>query len=992
MLYSTIVSDSQIRYQIEHDFQVESFCSSDIESVSELCERIWKSTPLLGEFILSNNMQNKVLSSATVILKQMILMPASLQSLANKRILTMAMVLLTQAQDSDESDGKLWDYLFAQLGYDDAAARNCSKQTLRNKVTEILDYVFRFEGKFYSEDGHRYFNTLRLHALAPTQSVEHLYNLLYDFYKTNLEYQYIEGDNSYRIFVMQICKRWQNKTINDDIDSDLKTRSDYLAASFRELFTQRPEYTAALCDALVYRMDVMLRGSTDIFTEGNRWDKLMLDWYRRKAETERQRMKQSSANARTARVVTDSSKIAPTYQYKDGQLSLFLPRIRLPEITERPTAVLLQDGRVINSIQLSVFGNDLCLTTREIKICLSDHENIDWDSPMEFRIILQCGEKTLYDSRQQLYRSYLLFRADGEETKRIPQVSAVMYLLYSWNLKLMYDETDDVNYTYGSDYRVFEFIPSSLRLLSVNGKNLLQKRGQGLQCMLYGEKFLGAEVTTGGDTALLFRSNPHLYVSADSVEQLKQYVCDINGTALPLYQATDAKTEALISLPAAQNKIGRVAVRSFYAGKIVFEQFYYTLPGFAYHFEPEYYYSRQLLGKVHISALNSQNTISFELNHDNHTVSIPLDFDTMLLLSAPWIQADLNGEDAFSMPSYIWRDYFQSHPFLQISAPKWLDIHLMLGGTELPHQQNRYDIRSAVRALYSKSANPPKTCPLGILLRKSNSNQPDQILVSKLALQPFFLESPVICRDRTIYWEPVGKYIGPVHNTIRVLLENDEGEEPWVYVCDPKKSLVIEKAFPCKEGKYRYEIKIEYTNAFQVNLVQTLLQGEIIIRDPEELRYEGAIIQLTAAKFETNSWLSSWEAKIPSGCARLVDIQYETISIPIGGKLKGYQDAVPCFRAYLQFHMAKTDRWIDFNYNPEQTEYTLINPVLFWQVTSNNGHDYLIIQGKDGNRIMMEEFRKGFVSVVNRSNEQISDCRRKRADRFAFQIEEKQRD
>ena len=111
MVFSTIVSDSQNRYRIERDFHAEAFSDSDQESVSELCGRIWRSTPLLGEFILSSREQDRVLSSAAVILKQMICMPAAHQSPANERILAMAMVLLTQAQDNDENDSKLWDYL-----------------------------------------------------------------------------------------------------------------------------------------------------------------------------------------------------------------------------------------------------------------------------------------------------------------------------------------------------------------------------------------------------------------------------------------------------------------------------------------------------------------------------------------------------------------------------------------------------------------------------------------------------------------------------------------------------------------------------------------------------------------------------------------------------------------------------------------------------------------------------------------------------------------
>lgn len=982
MNFSSVTLENQMQYQIEHNCLAEVCQISDSDPASVICAAVWNSLPLLGEYIPTRWIREKIIASAKVVFQQLLRTSATAQSLLNERILALALIYLTQAQDAD-NENKLWDFLFAQLGYHEAAAKRCSPQLLRKKITECLDHVFRMEQRFFSTDGHRYFNTLRLHALAPAQTVEHLLNLLYHFYKENLEYQYIKGDNSYRIFVRQICRRWENTLNAEASQSDMKTRSDYLAASFREMFIYRPEFTAALCDALVCRMDALLRGNQTLLSEDNRWDAQMLLWYQKKSTVERRTMENDSRVARRERVVTESTKICPAYGFRDGVLSVSLPRIRLPEITERPTLIVLQEDRVVYSAQMSVFGNDLCLTTREVQINLSDCPQIDWAAPMHFRILLQCGSTLIFDSGQQLCRSYLLFHENGEETKKIRSSTETMYLVVGKNTDIFVEDTEDSVYCSGRDYRIYEIRPATIRILAVDGVALLPNGVQELLCGMEGTKVTGAYVTEGTQKAALYCSPPTLHIALASSDLLKQYVLEIDGNPMPLYQAADGHPLAKIPLPAQSGRIHRLCVRSFSEGKTVYSQCYYYIPDFSYRFQPAFFYSRQLEGSVQFSAAAMQNAVDFVLNCTDQTVSIPLTFTLSLELAVPWLRGDFDGDDAFSLPENLWKDYFQTHPFLRITVPKDLRLNLMLGGTEISEQRQGYDVLSAVRTFPQQIDH----CMLGLLLRADGAVKPIQIPLADVTLKPRFTESPVICRNRTVIWHPIGTYIGPEEMLAYVYLENDESEEPWSYYCELDKQNVLEQDFPCPEGDYAYEVRIEpkRKSAFQKNVEMTVWKGTLKIRDLDEVRFEGTTLYLTGARFHLNDWWSkeASELTIPRFRIRLTDIRYQTVSVPRDGKLKAYQEQAPCFRATLQFYVKRHDCWMSFNNDPYKVDYRLINPVVFWKVTDSSDRECLILLGSDGKRIRMRKLEEGRVYVENRCTSE----KPMRADLFLFEFE-----
>ena len=67
----------------------------------------------------------------------------------------------------------------------------------RGAIKGTLAHYKRF---FAPEGTQRYYTSLLLHALAPKQSIEALYSILFDFYVKNLDFQYVPEDISYKVF------------------------------------------------------------------------------------------------------------------------------------------------------------------------------------------------------------------------------------------------------------------------------------------------------------------------------------------------------------------------------------------------------------------------------------------------------------------------------------------------------------------------------------------------------------------------------------------------------------------------------------------------------------------------------------------------------------------------------------------------------------------------------------------------------------------------
>ena len=166
------------------------------------------------------------------------------------------------------------------------------------------------------------------------------------------------------------------------VQDDLQLRSDAVFSGLQTLFNERPGYMAVLCDSLVEKMDALLRGEEHRLDPArNGWDRLLVQWYRKKSIAERSRVQGKRREKKTEYVATTAERIFVRFTLEDSLVGLRVPSIRLQEVGERrPLFQVLQNGAVIHQEELRVTGNDLCLTTRSRFLPLRD-TNFNFNAP-----------------------------------------------------------------------------------------------------------------------------------------------------------------------------------------------------------------------------------------------------------------------------------------------------------------------------------------------------------------------------------------------------------------------------------------------------------------------------------------------------------------------------------------------------------------------------------------------------------------------------------
>lgn len=415
MSFESITQQTQSKYALRDTMKASSCAIEDWDSAVKLCYVLCANTPFIGEYIPSEDQFQDIVTDGRKLFSR--LMSQSMQSLSEleQKELVCAAIFLTQRIDtlrnSSEDDGQVWEDILSGLGYDELQLPP-SWQSCYKKMTELI----RANVPYFAEYGQKYYNTLRIQALTPADSISELFDIIYSFYRNNLECQYNNTDNAFEILTENIQKRLSNDANNDDAQISFGSGFWRLKSSLKFLLSHEPIYMAAVCDAIAGKMDMLLRGDTPAINKNNRWDVLLQEWFNKKTATEKKQMQNVRLRQVNAKIASKREQIHPQYRLENESIFICIPSIRLPEITQRPILKLYQNGNLVAERTLSVYGNEMCYTTREYNLSLIDLDYISWADPLNFRLQLYCAENRIYDSASCLFREYIVFNSFGLES------------------------------------------------------------------------------------------------------------------------------------------------------------------------------------------------------------------------------------------------------------------------------------------------------------------------------------------------------------------------------------------------------------------------------------------------------------------------------------------------------------------------------------------------------------------------------------------------
>ena len=880
MSFESITQQTQAKYALRDTMKASPCAIEDWDFAVKLCYILCANTPFIGEYMPSEDQFRDIVTDGRKLFSR--LMSQGMQSLSEleQKELACAAIFLTQRIDalrnSSEDDGQVWKDILSGLGYDELQPPP-SWQSCYKKMTELI----RANVPYFAEYGQKYYNTLRTQALTPADSISELFDIIYSFYRNNLECQYNNADNAFEILTENIQKRLSNDTNNDDAQISFGSGFWRLKSSLKFLLSHEPTYMAAVCDAIAGKMDMLLRGDAPTINKNNRWDVLLQKWFNKKTATEKKQMQNVRLRQVNAKIASKSEQIHPQYRLENESIFICIPSIRLPEITQRPILKLYQNGNLVAERMLSVYGNEMCYTTREYNLSLIDLDYISWVDPLNFRLQLYCAGNRIYDSASELFREYIIFNSFGLESNIERCPNGQIRLLTSSHSIVEIDDPEDLycDLSTKGTFKLFDISLISTQRIVINHIDILlsQSKKNNLRCYFSPMPIDGIQLSQEGNECLAFSKSPVLHIILDSKDAAQNYQLQLEKARThSLYEFFDSQTNSIeIPLPSATRFLHNLRIKQFQTGKIVADFCYMVLPKFSFQFSNPFFLNRSgEAGSVKISMSGSTIQQRFSLMEDQTELDVSLGNQGLRCkLTVPKINITVDGENALYWPEHIWHKAIPQTTFIQIESPESISVRPMLGSLPLQHLKSKkiFDLGNQL-ATIDKSK---ESLLLGVLI------QCDGIVVqqklTEIHTNPIFLDSPITREGSVLTWDPNGKYIGDGGPEFQIQLENDESQEPWTY-CETLKKDVMERNFSCVPGRYECRVYLngaKQTSPFQRKQDPQLLWDTVfeIIARPEE-RFVNERVYLTRAHFWSPETGHDETASIAINDAIIIDIQY----------------------------------------------------------------------------------------------------------------------
>ena len=879
-----------------------------------LSDSILRKYPLIGQYEPSDREFDALFSAAT----DCVLRASRAGSVLSKKdeiVLTVATVQLLKKRGSQEEDDTqddtLWSYIYQQYGFNPENSATTKQRVYKafcDAIKETLELYHRF---FAPSHTMRYYTSLLLHAIAPKESIDSLFDDLFDFYVHNLDFQYVADDISYKMLVKGMQARWTNA------DSEVQLKNRAVTSALKTLLLERPGYMAVLFDELTEKIDRLLRGETVQIDD--RWDRLLVEWYQRKSSIERSQIQGEKRKHNTEFIATTAERIFVQYRMEKEKVGLFVPQIRLSSTGEsRPLLTIWQGTECVYRCSLSTIGDDLCLTTKKKFIPL-DETDIDFNSDLELKVDIQYQEETVYSSLAKLHRKVICFDTNGNE-KLVK--SGTVYLFASENQNFEFADDSGViseNHV-GQLFRVNLGIVGSV---TANGVEIFADEERANKLRLYPSirPAQGIELCSEGRNYQIFAGGFSIKVHIPETENPLRYQLTIDGDRMITQPGEDDRVLSA-RVPDTPKTVHVVRLVDLVQSVAAIEYAFVILPDFTWKTDKPLYLETESDVKLTVSIQGRELTYAAFRVPESNVGSAQSSLEQFSYeFDIPTVNCRLGDSSAFLMPKQTWHEDIRKGDFIHLMLPDGWQGQLMIGSRAVPQNaDNSFEIGNY---LYSGEHFQSQE-PLWLLLKNEGAEE-KKLLLTDIFFEPAFYEAPIELTDDEVVWRPESKFFGAIDSRFKVKIS---GIEDTISASLEEKHLF--SIDELKNGKYHCRVYLQGKGVFSRGQEKLIHESDFIIGGENFSHFDGFELVLKEAIY----WASEMEGlrrkEAERGAGVLCDLEYLEESVPSGEAIP-----LPRYRATMYIEMYDGRR-IRLNSDENNTKFELINPVSVWIVNDRN--------------------------------------------------------
>ena len=922
--------------------------------IEAICAQILERFPLAGEPVLSDEVLAKLFGRAQVIFDAIAEYGKTELSADERDVMAIAIIQHIKRRDFREdgkSDNQFWSYIYTQFGYKQENDKT-DTQRIYNVLRAAVRGAFLQHDRYWSsgKDTQQYYTSLRLHALAPVQSMESLFEILLFFYTHDLEFNYVPEDPIFKALVNCIASRWDRDT---ELQNELNVRSNAMASGLKALFSDRKAFMRGYCEHIVQRIDAMVQG-IDVLKPDSALDGLLRQWYAKRDEALKSQISRERIPTHGGRrVISSSDSIRLRYVLENRKVCISIPPIRLEDKADVfPWLELYQGENRIYAREMEVYGR-LSWTTCEMLIPLDDTD-LDYSILLNIEASIVYDGKTLLERDSKLHRPFIVFNDSGSEVSS--QTTAVgAYYLFAYASAHIDPGTTEPEWI-DNDGQLMRLYIDGSNPVYIDGTELFvsRDRKEDVRCYPSIPRVNELRGRREGGTFNVYPATFKLDIRLPAGRQSLNYRIIIDGILEPLakYCTTDRQTFVL-DVPKTPVKYHSIQIKEWCTGQTTCDFSYAVLPNVICSMERGLIYDDGSPTTVHVHYEGCDITSREYPGEGTDWVTLSADhlvYD--LEVKLPLVRGTLLEQNIFKLPSAVWREKIPDTAFVKMRCPPNWNYKLYLGTTTVPKNpmDDSFELGNFIKSYRHRDKSEALT-----LMMKNTQGQQDKKTLTRIVFEEHFTQTPVSIEDGALVWHPEGRYVGGNGDEFQLIVDIPVEGSPFTYALDLKNGVIdrqFGRDFPY--GEFSYRITKKRKSLFGTGADRILFEGALAIGAPEQRRVLRRYMYLTKARCWDLNTVRMINLEMPDTAGCLCNLQYQGNSVPPGENFE-----YPEYVGDLFFYNPSEHDWQYFN-DQEKPGFEWINPVRVWLISEQ----LLILRTAEGEAPYID---RQYNTIVNRT-------------------------
>ena len=875
---------------VEDDMQVHG-------SGTNYIEKLFADTPLLGSRILSEkNLEILYQNSRKYVDK--LLKNSSLKPNLNAEMqITLAVINYAKGWDTENESG-FWRYITAQFGYRDESGQ------LRNLLCNCVKNALVRNNRWFiiNSSGNQFKSSVVAHAFSTKRSWLYFCDFLFDFYKTNLDWEYIEDDPTISRMVLSLRNKMNASDETADGDIEISSKVYYFREGIIKLIVHRPKYATQLVSSLIKRIDGLVNHTNLAATTYE--EQLCDEWMANKLKGITS-VKKKDATREKRTIAIDYTRIRPLYQlYNETEIMIVFPDVRLAqnEFSSLRLTVCHEDN-VIEQRVLSFYGNELGKTMSGFTLNLEDYLRRSGSSEFDPQIIITCDDNEIYNSEKVLYRDCLTFKGKTEVDAGSCEIGGYSFFVPKKNVA-------EINGAEVSTIKESTYVKgyyADLKkdfVININGDIVSFDNTQNsdeLRIMVPNSGYL-AEYVENGVRYSVVTGKEVIHIISSDRDKEKKYRLAINSDlvdfeSLPYEETAGARIYKV--------EIGRLGtddvslrLMDLSSNRLLLRRNLKVIRSLVYRFNRPFYFLDKDYREARLRiAIGSDGVREYPITMGDSKISVPYE-DGELEISIPIIKVIDNANIEWNGANLYWIKDIPQERFVYVKTPAGINAEMTLNGNPIgTESQNAFALGNAV---YGFSNVDNISWLMVQLLISENGQEPQKYDLGRIAAKEQFIEKPVLKLDSgKLSWDLGYGFIGDKKGGFKITIcEGTEFERTFNLQLEDE---VIAEGIELPLGEYKYSISKQSGNLFAMQLTK-LVSGSFFVGDVNELRFLKSIIQIDTITFED-------------------DTKYEAVKIR------------PCYIDQIEYQGIRYD-------GSEERECPIYTGILYFVSDSGKRHEY----------------------------------------------------